>query len=100
MKEALYSNGSTRQFHAECITALHSEDVGTREHLADLISERERSKILAADSKHLQFELELQARNWVAGAPVEVAEDRECKGESGVLRAYYNGHGYAVPRVC
>jgi len=100
-KEALYSNGSTRVFNAECITALHSGDIGTREHLADLISERERAKTLAKESKSAdQFELELQAKNLVARVEqIEGRRESECKGdESGVLRAYYNGHGCAVPR--
>lgn len=67
-KAAVYSNGNRKFFAADCITTSGYHDAGTREHLADLITEREARKKATAEkiarasdfSKLTDYEKELR----------------------------------------
>lgn len=52
-KDAIYSNGTVKRIAAECITCSGYNDIGKREHISDLINERERQKKLKIDAKKL-----------------------------------------------
>lgn len=56
-KAAVYSNGNRKNFAAECVTTTGYHDAGTREHLSDLITDREAKKKATADKqlKALEF---------------------------------------------
>ena len=69
-REALYSSGNRKLFAAECITCSDYDDPGTREHLADLINERERQKKLRIDAKKL-LQLQEEKRKLEEMAQIE-----------------------------
>ncbi len=50
-KDATYASGKVKVFTAECIKATGFDDLGEREHVADLISERERVKLEKAKER-------------------------------------------------
>ena len=109
----MYSDGTRKEFRAECIATVSCEDPGTREHLADLITEREREKktktrahLAILRLKEPEEDCKDQELRLSAYEKELLAENRggACTGwgytapsRSDVLRAYYLGFGSAVP---
>jgi len=82
-KVALYATGREKIFAAECVTTSGYSDIGTREHISDLISNREQLK----KEQKLALEIEKQAKNLRTDKNGEVIQ----------LESYYMGRGTAVP---
>lgn len=82
-KVAFYATGREKTFAAECVTTSNHSDIGTREHIADLINTREQLK---KEKKHA-LETEKLTNNLRS----------ENKGEIVQLESYYMGRGTAVP---
>eukprot|EP01039_Chlorochromonas_danica_P009007 gene9007-9941_t len=106
-KEAIYANGQRRLFTAEAIVCKGINDPGRREHIADLINEREQKILcdrLEKESQHAQPEAK---GNGEGGE--EEGEERKEAMPTGLktlsvdlvekdLQAYYKGFGSTVPQ--
>lgn len=51
-----YASGNIHRFAAECITTSNYDDIGTKEHIADLIGKREISKLATKIMKKVQID--------------------------------------------
>lgn len=115
-KEAVYSDGKKRTFRAECISTADYSDKGFREHLSDLITEREIEKARAiaareavdAESKKLDIKsTELsdgeERKDIEPLSAYSMERNAENRGMHSVLptqqilSSYYQGYGAAVP---
>lgn len=114
-KEAVYSDGKRRTFRAECISTTNYTDCGSREHLADLITEREIEKTLAIAAARDAFNKETTKTGIESLNDGEERKDVELQSAYSlelhaenrgmhsaapakqVLCSYYQGYGAAVP---
>lgn len=112
-KIATYKDGRKKPFQAEWISTKGYDDVGTKHHIADLISEREESKRRTTNltpstssnegfpageainsEKRQRYEAEMLAQNLKSSEPNAQANGPLLPS---VLQAYYMGQGVAVP---
>lgn len=100
-KEAIYANGQRRLFTAEAIVCEGINDPGRREHIADLINEREKMILcdrIEKEPQHAQPEAkggeEQEERKEAMTGLKTLSVDLVEKD----LQAYYKGFGSTVPQ--
>jgi alkylated DNA repair dioxygenase AlkB len=94
-KVAFYANGKEKVFSAECVTTTGYDDEGQREHIADLITTRERLK---KEKKLILLEREQEAKNLREEKANNRVTSQDSSGGFVKLESYYMGRGLAVPQ--
>jgi hypothetical protein len=92
-REVTYASGNVKEFSAECVTTKNIKDVGTREHIVDLVSKRELAKLKKLIAKK---EADLAAKK--AGSD----DDDKASGlvkqqDTEDPKQYFMGAGLTVP---